>query len=88
MWTPAVLPVVPRGEGDSDEVQLGVGSPRVWTAWSIASQSVDEVRPEVLKAAASFGLAPVRWFSAWKYEKKSQGGAPGGEEEDRREERG
>jgi hypothetical protein len=30
----------------------------------------------------------MRWFSTRKYEKKSQGGVPGGEEDDRREERG
>jgi hypothetical protein len=36
-------------------------------------------------AAVCFGRAPVRRFSARNPRGKSQGGAPGGEEEDRRE---
>jgi hypothetical protein len=38
MWTPAVLPVVPRGEEDSDEMQSGEGSSGVRRPWGFAAE--------------------------------------------------
>jgi hypothetical protein len=53
-----VLPVVPRGEEDSDEVQSGEGSSGAWSAGSIDSCDGAEARLEVERAAgASGGIA-------------------------------
>jgi hypothetical protein len=56
MWTPAVLPVVPRGEEDSDEVQSGEGSSGAWSAGSIASCDGAEAQLEVERAAGASGV--------------------------------
>jgi hypothetical protein len=47
MWTLVVLPVVPRGEEDSDEVQSGEGSSGARSARPIASWNCRERRPEL-----------------------------------------
>jgi hypothetical protein len=46
MWTPAMLPVVPRGDEDADEVKSGEGSSDAWSLRSIASSSSRRVRTE------------------------------------------
>jgi hypothetical protein len=46
---------VPGGDGVVHGVRETVADLVAWLPWSIASQSVDGVRPEVFKAATSFG---------------------------------
>jgi hypothetical protein len=56
MWTSAVLPVVPRGEEDADEVQSSEGSSGAWSARPIASWNCDEERSEDAQTPVAFGL--------------------------------
>jgi hypothetical protein len=56
IWMPAVLPVVPRGEQDSDEVQSSEGSSGAWSVGSIASCNGVEARLGVERAAGASGV--------------------------------
>jgi hypothetical protein len=76
--------VVSGVDGEVDEVQQISVNSKAWSKRTGVSWSETKVWLERPRAEVASGHHPIRQLSAREGQEKDQGGAPGGEEEDRR----